>query len=380
MPEALSRHRPLALLAALVVGQVLLLAFQIKRNSNVRLIRYWAAEIVTPGEKGASWTFGGVGHFWSSYVGLHHTYAENQRLHKEVGELELRNQELESRAAEAQRLRVLLDFRDAHREASMVAAQVIGGSADPSSHTLFINRGEHSGIRRNDAVITPDGIVGKIVEVSPAAAQVLLINDRDSGVGALFADTRTQGIIKGTGDPEPVMAYVVNYEKVHPGEIIVTSGEDRIFPKGLLIGTVASDKPGNPFQVIQVQTAARLDRLEDVFVLLSDHELTPSARGASDVAIGLPPITANGATGQVNAPAREPIAAAPAPAQRTAVPRSTRTAAGSFPSKAEAPTAPAKLPPPSVNVAASAPARSMPSPAPAVAQPAQPAESDGQRP
>ena len=70
----------------------------------------------------------------------------------------------------------------------MLAAQVIGASADPTSHTLFINRGERDHLRRNMAVVTPDGIVGKIVEVFPTTAQVLLINDKDSGVGALFAE------------------------------------------------------------------------------------------------------------------------------------------------------------------------------------------------
>ncbi len=289
MPEILTRHRPLAFLAAALIAQVLLLAFQIKRDNNIRLIRYWATEIVTPGEKGASRTFSGIGGIWDGYIALHHTYLENQRLHHEIGQLELRNQELESQASEEQRLSALLNFRDAHRDVPMLAAQVIGGSADPSSHTLFINRGERNGIRRNQAVITPNGIVGKIVEVSPAAAQVLLINDRDSGVGALFADTRTQGIIKGTSDPEPVMAYVTNDEKTHPGEVILTSGEDRIFPKGLLIGTVASAKPGNPFQTIKVQTAAHLDRLEDVLVLLSEKELNPSSQDpSSQVVVGLP--------------------------------------------------------------------------------------------
>jgi rod shape-determining protein MreC len=313
MPEVLSRHRPLALLAAAIVAQVLLLAFQIKRNSNVRLIRYWATEIITPGEKGASWTFGGIGHFWDSYIALHHTYAQNQRLKQEVGQLELRNQELENTALEEHRLAALLNFRDAHREAPMVAAQVIGGSADPSSHTVFINRGERDGIRRNQAVITPNGIVGKIVEVSRGAAQVLLINDRDSGVGALFADTRTQGIIKGTGDPEPVMAYVVNEDKVHPGEVILTSGEDRIFPKGLLVGTVASSKPGYPFQTIQVQTAARLDRLEDVMVLLSEQPLNPTSKDAdAQVVVGLPPEPATTAPqAKVAASAAGASAAAP---------------------------------------------------------------------
>lgn len=312
MPEILTRHRPLAFLAAALIAQVLLLAFQIKRDNNIRLIRYWATEIVTPGEKGASRTFSGIGGIWDGYIALHHTYLENQRLHHEIGQLQLRNQELESQASEEQRLSALLDFRDAHRDVPMLAAQVIGGSADPSSHTLFINRGEHNGIRRNQAVITPNGIVGKIVEVSPAAAQVLLINDRDSGVGALFADTRTQGIIKGASDPEPVMAYVTNDEKAHPGEVILTSGEDRIFPKGLLIGTVASAKPGNPFQTIQVQTAAHLDRLEDVLVLLSEKELNPNSQDASSqVVVGLPAESAFPPAGTKVAPASASPAAQP---------------------------------------------------------------------
>jgi rod shape-determining protein MreC len=311
MPEILTRHRPLALLAAVLVAQVLLLAFQIKRNNDVRLIRYWASEIITPGEKTASWTFSGIGGIWHGYVALRGAHAENIRLRQEVGQLELRNQELQNQAAEAQRLSLLLDFRDAHREARMVAAQVIGGSADLSSHTVFVNKGERSGIRRNQAVITPNGIVGKIVEVSPDTAQVLLINDRNSGVGALFADTRTQGILKGTGDPQPVLAYVTNDEKVHDGEVILTSGEDRIFPKGLLVGTVTGFKPGYPFQTINVQTAARLDRLEDVLVLLSQEELHPGIHSsAGDVVVGLPPEP------KVDVPKTPQVAAAaPSPAK-----------------------------------------------------------------
>lgn len=290
MPEIFTRHRPLTLLAALLIAQVLLLAFQIKRNSDVRLIRYWASEIITPGEKAASWAFSGIGAIWHGYIDLRGAHAENIRLREKVGQLELLNQELENQAAQAKRLSLLLDFRDAHREARMVAAQVIGGSADLSSHTVFINKGERSGIHRDQAVITPDGIVGKIVETSPDTAQVLLINDRNSGVGALFADTRTQGVLKGTGDPQPELDYVTNDEKVHVGELILTSGEDRIFPKGLRIGTVTSFKPGYPFQTIHVRTAARLDRLEDVLVLLTREELHPKSNSsAGNVVVGLPP-------------------------------------------------------------------------------------------
>ncbi|HXQ26294.1 MAG TPA: rod shape-determining protein MreC [Candidatus Acidoferrales bacterium] len=301
-----SRHRPLALLAAAVLAQVLLLAFQIKREHDVRLIRYWTAAVVMPVERGGTWALSKVGGMWTGYVGLRGTRAENARLRGEVDELRMRNRELEGRAAEAQRLGVLLNFRDAHPEAQMLAAQVIGASADPASHTLFINRGERDRVRRNLAVITPDGIVGKIVEVFPATSQVLLINDKDSGAGALLADTRTHGVVKGSGDPDPRLEYVVNDEPVHVGEMILTSGEDRIFPKDLLIGTVASAKAGNPFQVIHIAPAARLDRLEEVIVLLTQQELK-RPNDSADSADAQP-----SAEGIVQKPAAPPAAPAAA--------------------------------------------------------------------
>jgi rod shape-determining protein MreC len=275
MPDILSRHRPLSLLAGLIVVQVLLLAFQIKREHDVRLVRYWAVQMLTPAERAGTWSFSKVSGVWSGYIGLRDSQSENQRLKTEVEQLRMRNRELESRAAEAQRLTVLMNFREGHPEAPMIAAQVIGASADPTSHILFINRGERDHLRRNLAVITPDGVVGKIVEIFPSSAQVLLINDKESGVGALFAGTRTHGVVKGSADSNPHMEYVQNDEQVQPGQAIVTSGEDRIFPKDLPIGTVEDASAGNPFQLIRVQPAARLDRLEEVLVLMSQQELAP---------------------------------------------------------------------------------------------------------
>jgi len=271
----ISRHRPLSLLAALILAQVLLLAFQIKRENNVRLVRYWTVQTFTPVERAGTWSFSRIGGLWSGYIGLRNARTENARLQKELDDLRMRNRELESQAAEGQRLASLLNFRNAHPEASMLAAEVIGASADPTSHTLFINRGERDHVRRNLAVITPEGIVGKIVEVFPTSSQVLLINDRDSGVGALFAGTRTHGVVKGSGDPNPRMDYIVNDEKVQVGDKILTSGEDHIFPKDLPVGKVESTKASAPFQVISIAPAARLDRLEDVLILLTLQELTP---------------------------------------------------------------------------------------------------------
>jgi rod shape-determining protein MreC len=298
-----SRHRSLALLASVILAQLLLLAFQIKRDHDVRLIRYWAVGIMSPVERGGAWGFSSIRGVWTGYIDLHNARKENQQLRAELGQLQLRNRELESQANEAQRLSAMLSLHEAHPEAPVLAAQVIGASADSASHTLFINRGSRDHIRNNMGVVTPEGVVGKIVEVFPSTAQVLLINDKESGVGALFATSRTHGVVKGSGDPNPRLDYIVNDEKVKSGDVLLTSGDDRIFPKGLLIGTVIDSKPSLPFQTIHVLPAARLDRLEDVLVLLSQQELQPKKTGDASFALipDAPPET--------SAPVPDPTAA-----------------------------------------------------------------------
>lgn len=290
MVDIATRRRPFALLAIVVVAQVLLLAFQVRRGAATRdrkvpLIRYWAVEMILPFERLGSWMFSGGGGVWSGYINLRHEHQENILLRAENGELQLRNRQLEMQIADTQRADTLIEFRRAHPEApmlaaevvgttrAMVAARVIGGSADTVSHTVFINRGAHDGIRRDMAVITPEGIVGKIVEVFPRAAEIQLISDRESGVGAMFVASGTHGIVKGTGESEPEMAYIEKDAKVHVGDEIITSGDDRIFPKGLAVGVVADDEPGNPFQIIHIRPAAHLDGLDDVLILLTEKEL-----------------------------------------------------------------------------------------------------------
>ena len=344
----MSRHRPLAVLAAALVAQVLLLAFQVKREHDVRLIRYWATAVVTPCERLGTWSLSKIGGVWSGYIALHGAHAENARLRDQVAQLELRNRELETRALEGERLSALLNFRDAHTEAPMLAAQVIGASADPASHTVVVNRGERDHVRRNMAVITPEGVVGKIVEVFPGTAQVLLMNDKDSGVGALLADTRTHGVVKGNGDSNPRLDYVVNDEKVHAGEMILTSGDDRIFPKGLLIGTVAGANDGNPFQIIRVQPATHLDRLEDVMILLTQEDLaqkqteTVSASGPAAGASGIVQINA------LSASSAALSATGPAPAKNSGTAPAARVSAPAANSnKPSAPSVPPQTPAPS---------------------------------
>jgi rod shape-determining protein MreC len=270
-----SRHKSLTLLASVVVVQVLLLAAQIKRERQVRLIRVWAVELVSPLQRIGSWTVNGASHSWGGYVGLRSAQRENDAMRAEMDRLKIRNAELEGRALEADRLAALLKFHNEHTETPMLAAHVISASPDSGSLMVNIDRGSRDGIRRDMGVITPDGVVGKIYAVYPDISQVLLLGDKESGVGALLTDTRTQGPVKGTGEPLLSLGYIGNDEKVTVGETVLTSGQDRIFPKDLPVGTVVDfvSDPKNPFMKIRVKPSAHLDRLEEVLVLLSRQEL-----------------------------------------------------------------------------------------------------------
>jgi|ERR1035438_1359840 rod shape-determining protein MreC len=264
-----SRHKSLVLLTGVIVLQVLLLAVQIRRDSQGRLIRVWTVGAVTPFERAGASGIGGIRGAWNHYFALQNASRENERLHHENDTLKLEISQLHGKAAEADRLAMLLTFRQAHQTVSMVAARVIGTSADTASQTVYLDRGERDGIRRNMGVITPDGVVGKVIETYRDTSQVLLLTDKDSGVGAMLAGSRIQSPVGGVGEPLLFMKYVANDDIVNVGDRVVTSGMDRIFPRDLPVGIVAQIKAGNPFKQIRLKPAANLERLEEVIVLLS---------------------------------------------------------------------------------------------------------------
>jgi rod shape-determining protein MreC len=270
-------RRPLLLFAAAVGVQLLLLAFQIRRENNIRLIRVWTAEAFTPLDSAGTSSIGWIGRLWKGYIDLHGARDENRRLNARVDQLQLEVDRLRGQAAEAGRLATLLNFRQSHDSLRMLAARVISENPAPSTRILYIDRGQRDGVRRDMGVITADGVVGKILEVYPGSAQVLLITDRESGVGALLAPTRTEGVAKGTGGPVLSLDYVENQEKVQTGELVLTSGLDQIFPKDLPVGKVLTTQPAVPFERIEIEPAARLDRLEDVLVILEQPKVPPAA-------------------------------------------------------------------------------------------------------
>ena len=264
-----SRHRSIFLLGGVVLLQVLLLAVQIKRDSQGRLIRVWTVGAVSPFERAGAHGVSHIRDTWNHYFALQNTSRENEDLKRENGALKLQITQLQSKAGEADRLAALLKFRQTNVDVPMISARVIGGSADSASQTIYLDRGERDGIRRNMGVITPDGVVGKVIESYKDTAQVLLLTDKDSGVGAMLVESRLQGPVGGTGEPLLIMKYIPNDDNVNSGERVVTSGMDRIFPRDLPVGTIAEIKAGSPFKQLRVKPAASLERLEEVFVLLT---------------------------------------------------------------------------------------------------------------
>jgi rod shape-determining protein MreC len=275
MESVLGRYRNLTILVGVLFLQVLGLAVQVKRSGDAdstRLIRIWAVDTITPFERVLVWAQNGSNNLWHNYFFLRGVRAENRQLKQQIEQMRLEQVRLSEDAEQAHRLQQLLAFREQF-VAKTVAAQVIGSGGSDLSRIIYIDKGGNEGIKRDFAVITANGIVGKVLEVFPNVSQVLLINDQTSGVGAMLEKSRLQGVLKGTPEGEVVLQRVMSDEKVAVGDAVLSSGGDRIFPKGLPVGTVSQVSPGREmFLNIQVKPAADLSRLEEVLVVTEKQE------------------------------------------------------------------------------------------------------------
>ena len=309
-----SRHKNTVVLATVLLAQLLALAVQVKRQTAegpVRVIRLVAVNTIAPFERLFIYTGESVRGVWSNYLDLRSVRRENLRLKAESEQMRLERAREQEEVRQAHRMQALLEFKEQWIDAT-VAAQVIGTSGMETSRLLYLDKGSKDGIRPDMPVITPNGVVGKVLTVYGEASQVLMINDLTSGLGAILVNSRLQGIVKGTPTGELQLNYIMGDEAVQPGEALVTSGGDRVFPKGLPIGTVAKASMGrNLFLDIKLKPAVDLNRLEEVLVITEQKPRAPDAAGlgairASDILAGhLPGVPAA-------APAAAPQPASPA--------------------------------------------------------------------
>jgi len=284
--DVLGRYRNLIVLVGVLFAQVLGLAVQVKRTTDgesTHLIRIWAVGAVTPLERVLVWAQTSTGNVWHNYFYLRGVRAENRDLKAQIEQMRIEQVRMSQDADQARRLQALLSFKEQFISQTM-AAQVIGSSGSELSRSLYIDKGERNGIKPDMAVITADGIVGKVLRVYRSTSLVLLIDDQTSGVGAILDKTRLQGIVRGTPAGEVTLERVMSDENVPSGELVLTSGGDGIFPKGLLIGRVTKVSPGSElFLNIRVRPAADLGRLEEVLVVtkIDERQAQPDQTGAS---------------------------------------------------------------------------------------------------
>jgi rod shape-determining protein MreC len=321
MESVLGRYRNLIILVGVLFLQVLGLAVQVKRGStegqDTRLIRLWAVGAVSPFERALVWGQRSTGDIWHNYFYLRGVRAENRQLREQIEQMRLEQVRLSEDAAQAHRLQSLLAFKEQFI-AKTVAAQVIGSSGVDTSRVVYIDKGENAGIRRDMAVITADGIVGKILLVYPTVSEVLLISDQTSGVGVLLANSRLQGVLVGTANGEVALNGVMSDEQVPLGENVLTSGGDQIFPKGLPVGMVSRVVPGKElFLNIKIKPAANLSKLEEVLVLTEKQERQATADNnvrvrAADILAQRLPSVPDKPPAEANAPGT--AAGAPKPA------------------------------------------------------------------
>jgi rod shape-determining protein MreC len=277
----LSRYRNITVLLIVIVAQLLLIAYQVKSNKNVPLIRVWAVTAVTPAEQVLDvvrrYTWG----FVEDYFVLLGVKNENDRLKHENGELKLQNHYLNAELSTADRAAALSLFQ-AHTQSKTVAARIIGNGTGANSKVVFVDRGSTSSVESGMAVVTPDGIVGKVVDAYPTASLVMLMTDPTFGAGVVSQTNHVRGTLKGQGHGEVLVDYVQNEERVDVGEWFYTSGDDRIFPKGFPVGQVNAVRSGKTFKEIYVTPSGMQGGVEQVLILLEGvHQQIPDNQVAS---------------------------------------------------------------------------------------------------
>lgn len=302
MESFLNRYRNITVLLLVIFAQLVLLAVQVKNDRDVRMVRVWTVTAVTPVARIAEALRGGSAGFVRNYVLLRNANDENRRLQAELDRLKVENIYLKNELNTADRAKALQVFQS-HTPSKTVAATVILAGASSNSKMVFVDRGSLSGVQRGMAVVTPDGIVGKVTAAYPTASEVLLITDPDFAAGVISSKTQVRGTLKGQGNPMCKVDYVPYEEKVEPGEWFYTSGDDRIFPRGFPVGVVKAARNGQPYKDIVIEPSGLRRGLEDVLILVEGvHQAIPDTPPVNQpVYIAPPPPQA--AAAQPSAPA-----------------------------------------------------------------------------
>lgn len=308
MESFLNRYRNITVLLLVIFAQLVLLAVQVKNDQDVRVIRVWAITTVTPVARIVEFFRGGSIGFVRHYLLLHDATEENRHLQEEVGRLRLENNSLRNELSTAERAKALQVFQ-ARTPSRMLAANVIGTAPGSNSKVVYVNRGSAEGVMRGMAVVTPDGIVGKVIASYPTASEVMLITDPEFAAGVVSQKNQARGTLKGQGGNNPLcrVEYVPFEQKVEVGEWFYTSGDDRVFPRGLPVGVVKEAKSGKDKEILVEPSALRHGSVEDVLIIVQGvHQSIPDTPPVSQPVYIAPPPPSEPTSNAAPVPAAAP--------------------------------------------------------------------------
>ncbi len=288
MDLLLGRFKNLTVLLVVIVAQLLCLAYQVKTNRDERLIRVWAVTAVTPMAGIVEAVRRNTIGFLQDYFILLDVREQNRKLHGDNDRLRMENIYYRNQLTTAEHGRALSVFQE-QSPSRTVAARVIGNSTVVAAKAVFIDRGSTSGIDEGMAVVTPEGIVGKVTAVYPLVSQVLLVTDPTFKVGVESQKGHVHGVLN-CGAGKCTVEQIQNEDKIDIGEAFYTSGEDRIFPKGFPVGKVVSSQPGQGMKDIKLNLSGAPGGVDEVLVILQGvHQQIPEAPVVQQAAVKMLP-------------------------------------------------------------------------------------------
>jgi len=270
----LERYWHSALFLVLAGGSVAMLFSRQDEQPESHSLQKTLLEISGPFQKGIT---KGVGFFeavWQRHLYFVRVEEENRLLREIIEEMKQERVQLLESREENERLRSLLGFKQDYQK-PLLPAQVIARDLSGWFQTAVIDRGTRDGVAEGMAVVSVQGIVGQIMETSKSFSRVLLITDPNSSVAALIQRSRARGIAIGNGRELCRLKYLHRSEDVAPGDLVLASGLDGVYPKGVLIGTVLEAERRDPdlFQRVEVQPSVDFGRLEEVLVLCEPRDI-----------------------------------------------------------------------------------------------------------
>jgi rod shape-determining protein MreC len=272
------RQRPGVILAVALLLHVVLISAQVNTASGLPVLQVVTFGAFSEVQRGTMALIDGVRGLWSGYVALQGVEEENLALKQELQTLQIRLQQERAEAQRTDNLRQLLELRE-RAQLDTTAAEVIAGPASPEFQTVTIDKGSSDGLATDMAVISPAGVVGRVILPSGRASKVQLLIDSNAAAGALIERTRVQGVVVGAGSGMLEMRYVPGTSDVKTGDLVVTSGIDGIYPKGFVIGTIDHVAgSGGEYHEIAVRPAVDFSRLEEVLIVRTP----PASRGVSE--------------------------------------------------------------------------------------------------